>query len=279
MSLSIQQALDAAKSQLPSDSAALDAELLLGHVIGKARSYLFAFNDAALEPSQLGTFNALIQRAAQGEPIAYIIGSRGFWDLDLHVTPDVLIPRPDTEILIEILLTRLAENTTSRILDLGTGSGAIALALKSSLPQAQVFALDYSYAALKICQSNSASNQLNLPLIHGSWLDAIKDSCIDVIVSNPPYINSNDSHLSALKFEPYNALVADDNGFSDYKAICAQASNKLRENGLLIFEHGFEQADELTKIMKHSGFTRIETFKDYGENDRVTLGYKSTAPC
>ena len=279
MTQCIQQALESAKLQLTSDSAALDAELLLGHILNKPRSYLFAFNDVLLTSEQLAEFKTLTHRASQGEPIAYIIGSRGFWDLDLHVTPDVLIPRPDTECVIETLLSHLPENCSPYLLDLGTGSGAIALALKSSLPQAQVFALDYSYSALKVCQSNCVRNQLNVPLINGSWLDAIKDLSLDIIVSNPPYIDAADNHLNALRYEPYNALVAGDNGFSDYKAICSQASSKLKENGILVFEHGFEQAAELRTIMSQANFNQIETYKDYGGNDRVTIAYKEVEAC
>lgn len=274
MTLSIRQAIEHAKIHLPKDSASFDAEVLLGHLIGKPRSYLFAFNDHLLSDQETQQFLSAIERAKAGEPIAYITGSRGFWDLDLHVTPDVLIPRPDTESVIEAILERCDHHAPIQILDLGTGSGAIALSLKSALINAHIFALDVSFNALKVCQKNCLRNTLKVTLIHGSWLDAIQDLSFDIIVSNPPYIDEGDQHLSDLIFEPYNALVASDNGLSDYRAICAQAHSKLKTDGMLVFEHGFEQATDVSSLMHKANFTRIETIKDFGNNDRVTLGYK-----
>lgn len=261
------------------DSASFDAEELLSHILDKPRSFLFAFNEQLLSEQQTLQFQAFIKRAQAGEPIAYIIGYRGFWDLELQVTSDVLIPRPDTEILVETLLKRLPKNDKINILDLGTGSGAIALALKSSLPKADIFALDFSFKALQVCQHNCQITQLAVPLIHSSWLDAIKHHSLDIIVSNPPYIDAADTHLSGLTYEPYRALVAGDKGLADYQAICSQAASKLTPQGMLIFEHGFDQAQAVSTIMAEADFIRIETIKDYGNNDRVTLGYRGATTC
>ena len=282
MPITIQQSLEQAKETLsianPDSSASLDAELLLARVLDKNRSYLFAFGEIELTATQSSQFNSAINEAKTGKPIAYIIGSKGFWDLDLFVNEHVLIPRPDTEVLVESIIdiynSRYKQVSALNILDLGTGSGAIALALKSALPRSQIYALDYNYKALDVCQKNKRLNQLEISLINGSWLDAIQTKSFDIIVSNPPYIDENDRHLSQLSYEPLSALVAEDNGLADYKYICSQALRVLKSQGLLAFEHGFEQAQSVSQIMKLNHFTEIISLKDYGGNDRVTLGYK-----
>jgi len=285
-----QQASADIQAQAQSQALALaqeDAQNLLGFVLGKNKAYLFAFADEKLKAAQSELFSHLVQRSAQGEPIAYITGSQGFWDLELEVSPATLIPRPDTETLVEQTLS-LIENRylnkrqeTIQLIDLGTGSGAIALALASSLKPAiarqsiNISALDYSNEALAIAKQNQQKLSLDAHFIHGSWLDAIADESLDIIVSNPPYIDATDPHLAQLTHEPITALVADDNGLSDYKIIAKQAFSCLKACGLLIVEHGYEQAEALKEIFRLNGFKQITCIKDYGGNDRVTYGFKN----
>lgn len=274
MNLTIQLALEQGKNLHPREHSELETQLLLSHAIGKSRSYLFAYNDELLSHQQQILFLSYLDRASKGEPIAYIIGYKGFWDLNLRVTPAVLIPRPDTECLVEAITDLLSAESKAVVLDLGTGSGAIALAIKSALPSTKVFGLDFSFDALMVCQENARSNALKLPIINSSWLDAIKPGAIDIIVSNPPYIDPSDKHLESLTYEPRSALIAEDKGLADYRRICLQAYSALSPEGFIMFEHGYQQADAVQEILSSSGFINLQTRQDYGKNDRVTIGFK-----
>ncbi|WP_413283957.1 peptide chain release factor N(5)-glutamine methyltransferase [Vibrio sp. MA40-2] len=285
-----------------SDSPSLDASVLLCHVLGQSRSYLLTWPEKTLSEEQYLHFIDLLQRRLTGEPIAYITGEREFWSLPLAVSPSTLIPRPDTERLVEVALTKLPQSAAS-ILDLGTGTGAIALALASECPQHYIVGIDIQMAAIDLAQKNAKNLRIdNAQFLHGSWFEPLErneqkqqasihndgvhhrlslgnDSRIKfaTIVSNPPYIQKNDPHLTAgdVRFEPSSALVAQDNGLSDIRIIATEAVNYLENDGWLLFEHGFEQGKLVRDIMLGLGYTQVSTEQDYAGNDRVTLGQYS----
>lgn len=215
-----------------------------------------------------------IERLKQGEPLAYVLGEQEFWSLKLKVTPDTLIPRPDTEILVEQALTLLDLEQNISILDLGTGSGAIALSIAKERPLSNVIATDFSSTALQVAQHNAVLNQIsNIRFLQGSWYQALSSSYqFDVIVSNPPYIDEQDQHLSDLTYEPITALTAKNNGLADLEIIIGQAPQWLKPAGWLLIEHGYDQAQAVQQLFSHAGFNQVKTVKDYGGNDRVTLG-------
>lgn len=249
----------------------LDAECLVAHVINQSRTHLFTYPEQILTSAQAETLTALAAKRLAGEPIAYLIGKQSFWTLDLIVTPATLIPRPETEHLIEWALTHLPE-TPLTIADLGTGSGAIACALASECPRWQFHATDLSAGALKIAQQNIEQNHLtNIECFRGSWCDALPNTHYDVIISNPPYIAINDPHLSALKYEPYAALVAEKNGFAAFEVIIDQAISRLHQDSFLIFEHGFAQQVQLTRMLTAAGFKKIEQHTDIAQQARFTV--------
>ncbi|KJY81486.1 SAM-dependent methyltransferase [Vibrio galatheae] len=258
-----------------SDSPSLDAAVLLCHALDKPRSFLLTWPDKILESEQLNAFNALLQRRLTGEPVAYITGEREFWSLPLKVSPSTLIPRPDTERLVEIALDKALLNQGD-ILDLGTGTGAIALALASELPQRTVWGVDLKQEAQQLAQSNaSLLNLTNTHFLFGSWFDPIESGTeFALIVSNPPYIEKNDPHLTQgdVRFEPMSALVAEEKGLADIKHIATLARSYLSEAGWLMFEHGFEQGEAVRELLVSLGYDQVETYKDYGDNDRVTIG-------
>ncbi len=227
-----------------------------------------------LTPEQQGIFLKKIEQLKQGEPLAYVIGEQDFWSLTLKVTPATLIPRPDTEVLVEqaLSLIDLTQNVT--VLDLGTGSGAIALSIAKERPNAQVIATDFSIEALKVAQQNAVFNSIdNVQFLQGSWFDALPaQHKFDVIVSNPPYIDEQDQHLIDLMYEPMSALTAKNNGLADLEVIIVQAPQWLTANGWLLVEHGFDQALVVQKLIVQAGFSDVNTVKDYGGNDRVTMG-------
>lgn len=215
-----------------------------------------------------------IERLKQGEPLAYVLGEQEFWSLKLKVTPDTLIPRPDTEILVEQALALIDSEQNLCILDLGTGSGAIALSIAKERPLANIIATDFSSAALQVAQHNAMLNQIsNIRFLQGSWYQALNSSYqFDVIVSNPPYIDEQDQHLSDLTYEPITALTAKNNGLADLEIIIGQAPQWLKPAGWLLIEHGYDQAQAVQQLFSHAGFNQVKTVKDYGGNDRVTLG-------
>lgn len=278
MSLTIEAALKAATLQLSasgSDSPALDAAVLLCHALDKPRSYLLTWPDKELDGKLQARFDALLARRCTGEPVAYILGEREFWSLPLKVAPSTLIPRPDTERLVELALDK-AVTQEGDILDLGTGTGAIALALASELPQRQVVGIDLRPEAQQLaCENGRRLNITNVTFLHGSWFSPLAAGTkFALIVSNPPYIDEHDPHLDQgdVRFEPKTALVAADNGLADIKHISQAARDYLLPGGWLAFEHGYQQGAAVRTIMQDLGYQSVSTEQDYAGNDRVTLG-------
>ncbi|MDZ5512854.1 peptide chain release factor N(5)-glutamine methyltransferase [Vibrio fluvialis] len=278
MSLTIEAALKAATLQLTqsgSDSPSLDAAVLLCHALDKPRSYLLTWPDKVLDAPIQAMFDALLQRRITGEPVAYIIGEREFWSLPLKVSPSTLIPRPDTERLVEVALEK-AQTLEGDILDLGTGTGAIALALASELPHRRVVGIDLRDEAQQLATDNANRLHItNVTFLQGSWFDPLsRGTKFALIVSNPPYIEENDPHLvqGDVRFEPKTALVAADNGLADIKHISDAGRDYLQNGGWLAFEHGYDQGASVRTIMQALGYQQVVTEQDYAGNDRVTLG-------
>lgn len=273
--MTIQQALRLAQHSLfESDSAQIDAEALLTCALGKPRSHFYTWPEEILSPSVQSYFQSLLDRRILGEPIAYITGAREFWSLNLRVNPSVLIPRPETELLVETALA-LLDKTAARVADLGTGSGAIALALASERPAWQIDATDLSEGALAVAADNALRLGIgNVTFRLGSWCDALPPIDYDLILSNPPYIDPADPHLEQgdLRFEPVTALVSEGKGLGDIQIICSQAAQCLSAGGYLLIEHGWTQGAEVAQILTEFGFSHVETIRDLRGNQRVTLG-------
>ncbi|WP_223669405.1 peptide chain release factor N(5)-glutamine methyltransferase [Kangiella shandongensis] len=277
MSHTIASAIDWAVKQLAaSDSAKLDAELLLAYLLDKNRTWLKTWPDHILSQSSFAQFQALIKRRVDGEPVAYILGQQDFWTFTLKVSAATLIPRPETEHVIEYALEQLPVDGAVKVVDLGTGTGAIAMAIASERPGARVWAVDFSEQALAVAEHNRKKYQLNnMVCQQGHWLDDWSHGELDMIVSNPPYIADNDPHLHDLSYEPQSALVAEDHGLSDIRYITEQAVIYLKPGGWLVFEHGFEQGKPVRQILEQSGFQLVATIKDYAGLARVTVGRKA----
>ena len=265
-----------------SDTPRLDAELLLAAASGLTRTFLYTWPERELTAQAQTQYQHMLARRETGEPIAHITGQREFWSLNLQVDASTLIPRPDTEVLVETVLAHIT-TPNPRIIDLGTGTGAIALALASELPQAQITAIDASAAAVALAQKNATALGLTQVLVaQGSWLDArwCQTLCLqpafDVMVSNPPYIDDQDPHLQQgdVRFEPRTALVASAQGLGDIQAIAQLASQALKPEGYLWLEHGWQQANAVAKVLSGAGFKHIQTRNDYGGNPRVTGGQR-----
>jgi release factor glutamine methyltransferase len=253
----------------------VDAEVLLGHVLNKPRSWLIAHAGDALSEEHASAYSALVERRKKGEPVAYITGQRGFWSLDLEVTPATLIPRPETELLVELALERLPLNKSARALDLGTGSGAIALAIATERPQIHVTATDASRDALAVAQRNAQRHNIrNVSFVHGDWFAPLTNQRFDVIVSNPPYIESDDPHLRQgdLRYEPPSALASGADGFDDIRRIVRGTPTHLTHGGWLMFEHGWNQGNAARLLLCSMGFVEVFTAQDIEERDRVTGG-------
>ena len=263
---------------LPLEVEPRDAEALLLWLLNKDRAFLRTWPQHALSESHALRYQQALLRLAAGEPLAYIVGEQAFWTLLLAVTPDTLIPRPDTERLVEVALHTvsacLMPNQPYHILDLGTGSGAIALSLAKECPRAQVVATDYSPQALAVAQFNAFKNSLsNCGFKQGSWFDALDNhQRFDLIVSNPPYIDPADPHLPALMHEPITALTAPENGLADLRHIVQGAAQHLQPQGWLLLEHGYDQGQAVRDLCVTAGFVAVQTLQDYGGNDRVTVG-------
>lgn len=253
----------------------LEAELLLVYVLDKPRSWLIAHADDALEPTYVDAYATLIERRAAGEPVAYITGQRGFWSLDLEVTPATLIPRPETELLVELALERLPRDAISKVLDLGTGSGAIALAIAHERPSAEVTATDASADALAVAQRNADRHRItHVSFVKGVWFIPIADQRFDMIVSNPPYIESADPHLTQgdLRFEPLSALAAGHDGLDDIRLIVSDAKHHLNPQGWLLMEHGWNQGEAVRMLLRSAGFVDVFTARDMEQRERVSAG-------
>jgi len=257
-----------------SDSAKLDTEILLCFVLGKDRSYLLTWPEKFLSDEQLLVFIPLLARRFQGEPIAYITGVKEFWSLPLAVSAATLIPRPDTETLVELVLVQYENCDNVSCLDLGTGTGAIALALASEQPTWAIDAIDFNADAVKLAQSNATRLQLTqVNIFQSDWFTQIAtNKKYDVIVSNPPYIDHTDENLSRgdVRFEPASALIANDNGLADIKHIAASAQHFLLHQGTLFFEHGFAQGDKVRQILTALGYDNAQTAQDLNGHDRIT---------
>lgn len=258
------------------DEARLEAQILLRHALGDiSRAWLMAHGEQVLTFSQVEHAQHLLRRRLQGEPVAYIIGKREFFGLEFAVTPDVLIPRPDTETLVEAALRCIPENQSCHVLDLGAGSGAIAIAIAVNRPLAKVTAVDHSEAALEVARSNAERLSAgNVSLLHSNWFGALTGQVFDVVVSNPPYIAASDSHLSQgdLRFEPSAALASGMDGLDDIRIILAQASAHLANGGWLLLEHGYDQAERVAGLLQDAGFEDVGHAADLAGIARVTLG-------
>lgn len=270
--------LDALKQQLrqrlcESESAALDTDLLLCRVLDKPRSFLLSWPEFEPDDAQIRELESLLQRRLNGEPMAHILGEREFWSLNLEVSPDTLIPRPDTETLVEAALARLPARPAT-LVDLGTGTGAIALALKSERPQDRVLAVEFNPQAAALARRNSARLKLSVEVKQGSWFEPLTGCRFDMIVSNPPYIDAADPHLSAgdVRFEPASALVAAERGMADLVTLITQAPDFLLPGGWLLLEHGWQQGEAVRRCFVEHGYAEVGTLCDLGGQERVTLG-------
>lgn len=252
----------------------LDAQLLLLHALGRSqrdRGWLLAHDTDDLPETDAGRFRDLCAQRAAGVPLAYLVGEKEFHGLRLKVDARVLVPRPDTETLVDWVLELVEDRPDARIVDLGTGSGAIALAIKHSAPRARVSAVDASADALAVARANAAALHLAVEFRQGSWLDGV-DGPFDLIVSNPPYIAEGDEHLPALAHEPASALVSGPDGLGDIRKIVAQAPSRLAPGGWLIFEHGHDQAAAVRDLLKEAGFGLVATRRDLSGIERCTGG-------
>ncbi len=258
-----------------SDSAALDADCLLCAVLSCTRTYLRTWPEQELTPEQVEQAEQLAVRREQGEPVAYILGVREFWSLPLQVSPATLIPRPDTEALVEWALTLLSDKGQGqKALDLGTGTGAIALALKSEMPALSMWALEREPAALDLARRNAARLGFQVNFLASNWFAALNERNFQLIVSNPPYIDAADPHLSQgdVRFEPHTALVAEEDGLADIRQIIEQAPDYLAPGGWLLLEHGWQQAEAVRELLWARGFHAVITRQDLGGQERVSGG-------
>lgn len=267
--LTVAQALHAARV---AGVDRLDANMMLMALLKQGRSWLLAHDQDPLPASIIQTFEQWVTRRSQGEPLAYLLGDKEFFGLNLAVNPDVLIPRPDTEILVEWALDLIPADQSWRVLDLGTGSGAIALAIQHQRPQAEVVAVDASAGALATAQHNAQQLKLPVQFLLGSWLAPVQGQAFDLIVSNPPYIAEGDDHLAALTHEPITALTAGPDGLNDIRQIIRDAKSNLKPGGWLLLEHGYDQAQAVSQLLAQAGYAQVQTRKDLGDQNRCTGG-------
>lgn len=263
-----------ASSQLETETPRLDVELLLGFVLKKNSAWFKAHGNDELSPDLHASFLDLWLRRKAGEPIAHILGSRGFWTLDLVVTSDTLIPRPETELLVELAISKCREDEKPNVLDLGTGTGAIALAIASECKNAEVIAVDKSPGALKVAAENARRNKLQVEFIQSDWFAGLGNGKFDLIVSNPPYIPNGDLHLTQgdVRFEPITALASGVDGLDDIRLIVSQSPLHCLPQAWLMIEHGFDQGEAIRALFSEAGFVNIETEQDLEHRDRVTIG-------
>jgi len=265
-------ALESALS-LDSSTARIEIQMLLQQVLGVNRAYLLAHPERALDEIQQATYRELLQRRLAGEPLAYILGEREFFGLSFKVTSATLIPRPDTELLVELALQRIPQH--GRVLDLGTGSGAIALSIAHSRPDAQMTAVDASADALEVARENARRLNIgNARFVHSDWFESLASERYDLIVSNPPYIEDADAHLQQgdLRFEPRSALASGADGLDDIRRIVSEAKEHLNDGGWLMFEHGYDQAARVRELLEICGFVEVFSARDLAGIDRVSGG-------
>ncbi|WP_428818885.1 peptide chain release factor N(5)-glutamine methyltransferase [Microbulbifer sp. MCCC 1A16149] len=263
-----------------SDSPRLDLEVLLCHLLGKSRAWLYTWPEHPLDDEQQLQFERLLERRIAGEPVAHLTGSREFWSLPLKVNRTTLIPRPDTEVLVETVLELCPQERLS-VLDLGTGTGAIALALASERPRWQVTAVDRMPAAVALAEENRQRLGFdNVAVLQSDWFAAVPQQRFDLIVSNPPYIDTQDPHLREgdVRFEPLSALVAEEHGLADIRRIGEDALDFLSDGALLAVEHGWEQGKAVRRIFTEAGYAEVETRLDYAGRERITLGRNKSTP-
>lgn len=272
----IADALREAARQLGGDEGAAEAALLLGHALGVERAWLFAHGTEAIAPEAAARFRALLEARLAGHPVAHVVGRRGFWRFDLDVTPATLIPRPETERLVELALERLPADRPLRLLDLGTGTGAIALALAVERPRAEVVAVDASPAAAEVARRNAARLGLaaRVRVREGDWFMPVAGESFDLVASNPPYIDVGDPHLDTgdLRFEPRSALASGSDGLDDLRRIAIAAPDHLKPGGWLLLEHGWRQGEAVRTLLRASGFEGVRTELDLESRERVTFG-------
>jgi release factor glutamine methyltransferase len=265
--------LRGASARLGGDSPRADAEILLAHVLGRDRTWLVAHADADCDAVLATRFESLLARREAGEPVAYLVGRRGFWSLDLEVGPGVLLPRPETELLVEFALQHLDPGSTARVLDLGTGSGAIALAVASERPRATVEAVDASAAALEIARANARRLGLSRVAFHpGDWFAPLGGRRFDLVLSNPPYVAEHDPHLERgdLRFEPRAALASGPDGLDAIRRIAAGAAAHLAPGGRIALEHGFAQAAAVRALLSAAGLREVASIRDLAGHERIT---------
>jgi len=276
MMTSRRPSLDAVLRQACERIDGADARALLAHALERPPAWLFAHGDEAIDAAAQQRFEALLARRIEGEPVAYLTGRRGFWAFDLLVSPQTLIPRPETELLVELALERASPDAALRMADLGTGSGAIALALAHERPRARVIAVDVSDGALEIARANARALRLaNLEFRQGDWLAPLAGERFDLIASNPPYIGDDDPHLREgdLRFEPARALSSGPDGLAAIDTIVRDAPAHLHPGGWLLLEHGWEQGEPVRGLLRAAGFEDVRTHRDLEHRDRVTLGH------
>ena len=259
-------------TQSSSVSSQLDIELLALHLLKIDKNVLYRDNPSFTKET-CNELKDLIKRREKGEPLAYLTNSIGFWDLSLYVDNKVLVPRPETETLVQNVL-EMFDSRQIKVLDLGTGSGAIGLSLAKERPDWEVICSDMSLEAIKVTKKNMIMNSLNVSLVNSNWLAAFKNEYLDLIISNPPYIDPSDPRVSSdgLKFEPIEALVSDCEGFKDIEQIIKESSKMLRNSGYLFLEHGYDQSDKVVSMFENYNFSQIRTFKDLNDDDRVCSG-------
>lgn len=275
--LTCEAILTEASSRIESDSPRLDAELLLSHITGLSRTSFRAWPEREVTNAHAEAFERLVQDRVAGRPVAHLLGHQEFWSLPLKVSASTLIPRPDTECLVEVALA-LPLPPQASVLDLGTGTGAIALALASEHVGWRISACDAVPEAVALARENAVALGLNLSVVQSSWFSGLEPERFDLIVSNPPYIPDSDRHLEEgdVRFEPASALVSGSDGLDDLRLIISQAPDWLVEGGWLLVEHGFDQAEAVAQLFHTRGFKAVETRQDYGNRDRMTLGQWSS---
>jgi len=280
-STTIESALSEAARKIAQigENPRLEAEALLAWVLGTPRSYLFAHPGEELPDQPVSDFSDAVSRRERGEPIAYITGSKEFWSLQLNVSKDTLVPRPETETLVELAIRQIPEDRPYRVLDLGTGSGAIAIAIASERPKVTIDAVDSSGAALKVAKENAKLHNLqNIRFVRGNWTEPVGEQTFDLVVSNPPYVCDGDPALDTLRYEPQAALAAGPDGMDAIRQIVGDCKNLITADGALMLEHGADQQDAVQVVLQENGWRNIACFKDLAGHPRVTTARMSVPP-